>query len=104
MSNIVMCSKCNGDGKFHYQSGMTGQCYNCDGIGKVKQIEYKRYNISIIDCDGIRIDWIHVNANTEKAAIKKAETIALRGCYKDSINTIQAKEEGISYTYSKVKR
>jgi DnaJ-class molecular chaperone len=105
MANIVTCSKCNGTGKFHYQSGMIGQCYNCDGIGQLKQTEQKQYSISIVDCDNNnRIQWIHVDAKTEKAAIKKAETIALRGCYKDNIDTIQAEEKGIIYKYSKIKK
>ena len=66
---IVTCSKCNGTGKYHFDNGMIGQCYSCDGIGKLKQIEHKQYIISIIDNDGIRIKWFHVNANTEQTAI-----------------------------------
>jgi DnaJ-class molecular chaperone len=104
MNNIVTCSKCKGSGKYHFNNGMIGQCYNCDGIGKLKQIAHKQYTISIIDCDGIRIQWIHVNANTEQAAIKKAKEIALRGCYKDNVDTIQAIEEGVKYTYTKIKK
>jgi len=104
MANIVICSKCKGTGKYHFDNGMIGQCYNCDGIGKVKQIAHKRYSISIIDNDGIRIEWIHVDANTEQAAIKKAKETALKGCYKDNVDLIQAKEEGITYTYTKIKK
>jgi hypothetical protein len=101
---IVTCSKCNGTGRFHYQSGMIGQCYNCDGIGQIKQTEQKQYSISIVDTNGNRIEWIHVEAKTEKAAIKKAETIALKGVYKDNTNTIQAIDEGTVYKYSKIKK
>ena len=103
MSNIVTCSKCKGTGKYHFDNGMIGLCYDCGGIGKVKQTAHKQYVISIIDTDGIRIKWIHVNANTEQTAIKKAREIALKGCYKDNVDTIEAKEEGIIYNYTKIK-
>lgn len=101
---IVTCSKCNGTGRYYFNNGMIGQCYSCDGIGRLKQIEHKQYSISIINDDGIRIKWLHVNANTEKAAIKKAKETALKGCYADNVNTIQAEEEGITYTYIKIKK
>jgi DnaJ-class molecular chaperone len=102
--NVVPCSKCKGTGKFQYNSGMIGQCYNCDGIGKLKQTERKQYGISIIDTNGERIKWTTVTANTEPEAIRKAEKIAIRGVYKDNINTIQATEKGVTFKYSKIKK
>lgn len=52
--------------------------------------------------DGVRIDWLNVNAGSENAAIKKARVIAARGCYKDQLDTITATESGIEYTYKTI--
>jgi len=30
------CTKCDGDGKFHYFNGEIGVCFRCDGSGKIK--------------------------------------------------------------------
>lgn len=101
-TDIVICSKCNGTGKYIYKSGMTGPCYQCNGKGSVKRIPHKSFQISIVNNDGVRIDWLNVNAGSENAAIKKARVIAARGCYKDQIGSIKAVENGIDYTYKPV--
>lgn len=59
-TDIVICSKCNGSGKFIYKSGMTGPCYQCNGKGSVKRIAHKSFAISIMNNDGVRIDWLHI--------------------------------------------
>lgn len=99
-TDIVICSKCNGSGKFIYKSGMTGPCYQCNGKGSVKRIPHKSFQISIVDNDGVRIDWLNVNAGSENAAVSKARVIAARGCYKDQIDSIKAVENGIDYLRS----
>lgn len=99
MFDIIACSKCNGSGKFIYKSGMIGHCYQCNGKGTVKRITYKSFAISIINNEGIRMKWVHINAKSEKEAIRKARMIAARGCYKDNIDTIIAVEDGIEYIY-----
>ena len=101
-TDIVIYSKCNGSGKFIYKSGMTGPCYQCNGKGSVKRIAHKSFAISIVNNDGVRIDWLNVNAGSENAAIKKARVIAARGCYKDQLDTITATESGIEYTYKTI--
>lgn len=101
-TDIVTCSKCNGSGKFIYKSGMTGPCYQCNGKGSVKRIPHKSFQISIVDNDGVRIDWLNVNAGSENAAVSKARVIAARGCYKDQIDSIKAVENGIDYTYKPI--
>ena len=101
-TDIVICSKCNGSGKFIYKSGMTGPCYQCNGKGSVKRIPHKSFQISIVDNDGVRIDWLNVNAGSENAAVSKARVIAARGCYKDQIGSIKAVENGIDYTYKPI--
>lgn len=58
--------------------------------------------LSIVNNDGVRIDWLNVNAGSENAAIKKARVIAARGCYKDQIDSIKAVENGIDYTYKPI--
>lgn len=90
-TDIVICSKCNGTGKYIYKSGMTGPCYQCNGKGSVKRIPHKSFQISIVNNDGVR-----------NAAIKKARVIAARGCYKDQIDSIKAVENGIDYTYKPI--
>ena len=59
MSDIITCSKCGGSGKFIYKSGVTGHCYQCNGKGAVKRIAHKSFAISIVNNDGVRIDWLH---------------------------------------------
>lgn len=81
---------------------MTGLCYQCNGKGSVKRIPHKSFQISIVDNDGVRIDWLNVNAGSENAAVGKARVIAARGCYKDQLDTITATESGIEYTYKTI--
>ena len=88
-TDIVICSKCNGSGKFIYKSGMTGPCYQCNGKGFVSN-------------DGVRIDWLHISARSQNEAVKKARVTAARGCYKDQLDTITATESGIEYTYKTI--
>lgn len=76
-TDIVICSKCNGSGKFIYKS----------------------FAISIVNNDGVRIDWLHISARSQNEAIRKARATAARGCYKDQLDTITATESGIEYTY-----
>ena len=90
MSDIITCSKCNGSGKFIYKSGMTGPCYQCNGKGSVKRIAHKSFAISIMNNDGVRIDWLHINARSQNEAVRKARATAARGCYKDQLDTITA--------------
>ena len=98
-TDIVVCSKCNGTGKYIYKSGVTGHCYQCNGKGAVKRIAHKFFAISIINNDGVRIDWLHINARSQNEAVRKAHTIAAHGCYKDQLDTITATESRIEYTY-----
>lgn len=102
MSDIITCSKCGGSGKFIYKSGVTGHCYQCNGKGAVKRIAHKSFAISIVNNDGVRIDWLHINARSQSAAVSKARVIAARGCYKDQIDSIKAVENGIDYTYKTI--
>lgn len=102
MSDIITCSKCGGSGKFIYKSGVTGHCYQRNGKGAVKRIPHKSFQISIVGNDGVRIDWLNVNAGSENAAVSKARVIAARGCYKDQIDSIKAVENGIDYTYKPI--
>lgn len=81
---------------------MIGPCYQCNGKGSVKRIPHKSFQISIVNNDGVRIDWLNVNAGSENAAIKKVRVIAARGCYKDQIDSIKAVENGIDYTYKPI--
>lgn len=101
-TDIVICSKCNGSGKFIYKSGMTGPCYQCNGKGSVKRIAHKSFAISIVNNDGVRIDWLHISARSQNEAVRKARVIAARGCYKDQIDSIKAVENGIDYTYEPI--
>lgn len=102
MSDIITCSKCNGSGKFIYKSGMTGPCYQCNGKGSVKRIAHKSFAISIMNNDGVRIDWLRINARSQNEAVRKARVTAARGCYKDQLDTITATESGIEYTYKTI--
>ena len=99
MSDIITCSKCNGSGKFIYKSGMTGPC---NGKGSVKRIAHKSFAISIMNNDGVRIDWLHISARSQNEAVRKARATAARGCYKDQLDTITATESGIEYTYKTI--
>lgn len=101
-TDIVICSKCNGSGKFIYKSGMTGPCYQCNGKGSVKRIARKSFAISIVNNDGVRIDWLHISARSQNEAVRKASVTAARGCYKDQIDSIKAVENGIDYTYKPI--
>ena len=103
-TDIVICSKCNGSGKFIYKSGMTGPCYQCNGKGSVKRIPHKSFQVSIMNNDGVRIDWLHINAKSQNEAVRKARVTASRGCYKDQLDTITATESGIEYTYKTIQR
>ena len=78
---------------------MTGPCYQCNGKGSVKRIAHKSFAISIVNNDGVRIDWLHISARSQNEAIRKARATAARGCYKDQLDTITATESGIEYTY-----
>lgn len=60
------------------------------------------YENRYVDNDGVRIDWLNVNAGSENAAVSKARVIAARGCYKDQIDSIKAVENGIDYTYKPI--
>lgn len=102
MSDIITCSKCGGSGKFIYKSGVTGHCYQCNGKGAVKRIAHKSFAISIMNNDGVRIDWLHINARSQSEAVRKARATAARGCYKDQLDTITATESGIEYTYKTI--
>jgi DnaJ-class molecular chaperone len=102
MTKIIKCKKCDGTGKFVYKSGIEGICYDCNGKGKIAEIERKAFTITIINNEGKRINWIGQNAKNEKEAIRKAEKIAERGCYAEYINTIKAIENGVSYDYKKI--
>lgn len=102
MSDIITCSKCGGSGKFIYKSGVTGYCYQCNGKGAVKRIAHKSFAISIVNNDGVRIDWLHISARSQNEAIIKARATAARGCYKDQLGTITATESGIEYTYKTI--
>lgn len=102
MSDIITCSKCGGSGKFIYKSGATGHCYQCNGKGAVKRIAHKSFAISIVNNDGVRIDWLHISARSQNEAIRKARATAARGCYKDQLDTITATESGIEYTYKTI--
>ena len=104
MSDIITCSKCGGSGKFIYKSGVTGHCYQCNGKGAVKRIAHKSFAISIMNNDGVRIDWLHINARSQSEAVRKARATAARGCYKDQLDTITATESGIEYTYKTISR
>ena len=100
MSEIIICSKCNGTGKFIYKSGMIGQCYQCNGKGKIKKIPHKKWQAFITMEDGEDpVAWLGINANTENMAIKKAKEIALKGCYAKYIDTVRVELKGIEYTY-----
>ena len=101
-TDIVICSKCGGSGKFIYKSGVTGHCYQCNGKGAVKRIAHKSFAISIVNNDGVRIDWLHINARSQSEAVRKARATAARGCYKDQIGSIKAVESGIDYTYKPI--
>lgn len=101
-TDIIICGKCNGSGKFIYKSGMTGPCYQCNGKGSVKRIPHKSFQISIMNNDGVRIDWLHINAKSQNEAVRKARVTASRGCYKDQLDTITATESGIEYTYKTI--
>lgn len=83
---------------------MTGHCYQCNGKGAVKRIAHKSFAISILNNDGVRIDWLHINARSEKEAVRKARATAARGCYKKQLDTIVATESGIEYTYKTIER
>ena len=102
MSDIITCSKCGGSGKFVYKSGMTGHCYQCNGKGVVKRIAHKSFVISILNNDGVRIDWLHMNARSQNEAVRKARATAARGCYKDQLDTITATESGVEYTFKTI--
>lgn len=81
---------------------MTGPCYQCNGKGSVKCIAHKSFAISIVNNDGVRIDWLHINARSQSEAVRKARATAARGCYKDQLDTITATESGIEYTYKTI--
>ena len=102
MDNIIVCNKCKGSGKFQYKSGMIGYCYQCNGKGKIKRIAHKVFDISIVDNEGERIEWMCVIARSENEAIKKAKKIGERGIYKNQLDTITASERGIEYTYKAI--
>lgn len=100
MAEIIVCSKCNGTGEYHFRNGVIGHCYQCNGKGRMKRTSHKKFLITIVDNGGERIDWINVSARSKTEAVRKAETIAGRGCYRDQIDTIEAHENGVEYTYS----
>ena len=102
MSDIITCNKCGGSGKFIYKSGVVGHCYQCNGKGAVRRIAHKSFVISIVSNDGVRIDWLHMNARSEKEATRKARVVAARGCYKNQLDTITATESGIEYTFKTI--
>ena len=70
--------------------------------GSVKRIAHKSFAISIVNNDGVRIDWLHISARSQNEAIRKARVTAARGCYKDQLDTITATESGIAYTYKTI--
>ena len=96
MSDIITCSKCIGSGKFIYKSGMTGPCYQCNGKGSVKRIAHKSFAISIMNNDGVRIDWLHISARSQNEAVRKARATAARGCYKDQLTQSLQLKAGLS--------
>ena len=102
MADIIICSKCNGSGKFIYKSGATGHCYQCNGKGKLKRIAHRSFLITIVDNSNTRIDWLHIVAKSKNEAIKKARAVAFRGCYKDNVDTIDATETDTEYTYKTI--
>lgn len=89
---MVTCPKCKGKGNVNgYENIQNGICFMCSGTGKVPETKVKqRYSMSIIDNEGNRIRWTNVEAKSEIEAIKKAKKIALRGIYKENIDTIIA--------------
>ena len=99
MSEIVMCGKCNGSGKYIYRSGTVGPCYSCNGSGKLKRTERKLYKISINDEAGNPFQWLNVTARSQAEAERKARKIGENGCFKNQLDTITAAENGTEYTY-----
>lgn len=102
---ICKCSKCNGTGKYFFDNGMVGHCYQCDGRGIVECTEQKRWGVKIVmDDSGEKKNWLRVEAETEKQAIQKAKKTAKRGCYACYADTIEVYEDGTEYEYKAVKR
>lgn len=103
MSEIVMCEKCNGSGKYIYRSGAVGPCYSCNGSGKLKRTEHKLYKITINDETGNPFQWLNVKARSQAEAERKARKIGENGCFKNRLDTITANENGTEYTYKPAK-
>lgn len=103
MSEIVMCGKCNGSGKYIYRSGAVGPCYLCNGSGKLKRTEHKLYKITINDETGNPFQWLNVKARSQAEAERKARKIGENGCFKNRLDTITANENGTEYTYKPAK-
>lgn len=101
MKEIVICSKCGGNGKFEYKNGMTGACYQCDGKGRQYRYTTQNFKITIETDKGNRIDWLHITGKSSAEAARKARKIAERGIYK--ADTIKAEPDGVTYTYRKIK-
>lgn len=97
---ICKCSKCNGTGKYFFNNGIVGHCYQCDGKGIVEYTEKKKWGVNIVmDDSGIKRNWTHVIAETEKQAIQKAKSTAKRGCYSRYADTIEVYEDGVECYY-----
>lgn len=102
MSDIITCSKCGGSGKFIYKSGVTWALLP---VQRQRCCEAHCYQIlcnTIMNNDGVRIDWLHISARSQNEAVRKARATAARGCYKDQLDTITATESGIEYTYKTI--
>ena len=100
MGELVKCWKCKGTGKYLFNNGMTGHCYACNGKGTVKRIPHKEWTALIIIEDGKEPQpFFNLAARSENEAIKKAKATFMRGVYKDRVDTVSVKPNGIKYTY-----
>ncbi len=97
---IIECGKCKGSGRYYLNNGMIGHCYQCDGTGIVERREHQRWHIFIQMSEQQPITpWIRVVATNKAEAKRKAKKIAMRGCYKNYVDTIAVEEDGIEYSY-----
>ena len=100
MSELVQCGKCKGTGKYIFNNGMTGHCYACNGRGMVKRIPHKEWTAFIETEKGEAPKAIlNVAARSEGEALKKAKEIFARGVYRDALDTVSVKLNGIKYNY-----
>lgn len=102
MKERIICSKCNGSGRFQYKSGVVGFCYQCNGRGQQDRYATPNFKISIEDGDGQRFEWLHITGKNAAEAKRKARKVAERGIYAGKEDTIIAEPDGVTYTYRKI--